>query len=274
MGLRGDARSGIGLAALAGDPQVLQRALFALNAGGEVHELLGLARGAHDGVVLAVQLDAEARHRLAGLGDAVDDALRPQFLDADDDDRGDVGIRAGADEGAEVQVEVGAELQPAVGMRQGHGALDVVRDGFGRGIGEVVKRQDDDMIAHADASVFPPVTPESRFAQIDRQGVFSVLPPFGLDVVHMQVLAGLDGRDDAADIDAVLDHGGAGIERLDGELVTDGDITEGLNADGLILIHDPAGEGVSFFDALDDDDPDRVALVVDHEMNAHRFSPI
>ncbi len=31
-----------------------------------------------------------------------------------DDDRGDVGIGAGADQRAEMQVEVGAELQPAV----------------------------------------------------------------------------------------------------------------------------------------------------------------
>ena len=37
------------------------------------------------------------------------------------------GFEPGADQRAEVQVEVGAELQPPVGVRQRHRALDVVR---------------------------------------------------------------------------------------------------------------------------------------------------
>ena len=40
---------------------------------------------------------------------------------------GDVRVRAGADHGAEMQIQVFAELQPAVGVRQRHRALDVVR---------------------------------------------------------------------------------------------------------------------------------------------------
>ena len=75
---------------------------------------------------VAVQLDAEAGHRLAGLGDAVDDALGPAFLDADHHAGGDVWIGAGADDGAEEQVEVFAELQPAIGVRDRQRALDVV----------------------------------------------------------------------------------------------------------------------------------------------------
>ena len=82
-------------------------------------------------------------------------------LDADDDDRGDVRIAAGADQRAEVQVEVGAELQPAVRMRDRERALDVVRDRLGRGVRQVVDRQDDDVVAHADAAVLAPVAEES-----------------------------------------------------------------------------------------------------------------
>jgi hypothetical protein len=47
--------------------------------------------------VLAVPLERETLGRLAGLGDAVDDAPGPARLDADDDDRGDVRISPGAD---------------------------------------------------------------------------------------------------------------------------------------------------------------------------------
>ena len=77
-----------------------------------------------------------------------------------DDDRGDVGIGARADQRAEMQVEIGAELQPPVRMRDRHRALDVVRDSLARRVRQVVDRQDDDVIAHADAAVLAAVSPE------------------------------------------------------------------------------------------------------------------
>src|SRR5690606_24497454 len=140
-------------AALGGHPQIRNGAFGALQSGGVMHEFLGLARGAHDGVVVAVQFDAEAGHGLAGGGNAVDHALGPAFFDADDDHGGHVGVAAGADQGAEVQFEVFAELQPAIRVGQGQSALDVVGDGFGGSIRDIVHRQDDDVVAHAD----PPV---------------------------------------------------------------------------------------------------------------------
>ena len=39
-----------------------------------------------------MRLDAEADDRLAGHRDAVDDALRPALLDADDDDGRHIGV--------------------------------------------------------------------------------------------------------------------------------------------------------------------------------------
>ena len=154
------AAGGVALAALGADPQLVDRAHLALLLAGPLHVLARRLAGAQDGVVVAVALDAEADHRLAGGGDAVDDPLRPAVLDADDDDRGDVRVAAGADQRAEVQFQVGAELQPAVGVRDRHRALDVVRDGLGRGIGQVVQRQHDDVVAHADAAVLAAVAEE------------------------------------------------------------------------------------------------------------------
>ena len=107
--------------------------------------------------MIAVELDAEAHHRLSGRGDAVDHLLRPLLLDADHDDGGDVRVGAGADQRAEMEVEVGAELQPAIRMRNRERTLDVVRDGLARRVRQVVDRQDDDVVADADAAVLATV---------------------------------------------------------------------------------------------------------------------
>ncbi len=154
------ARRRVALAALGRDPQLGDRARLALLLARPLHVLARRLRRPHDRVVVAVALDAEADHRLAGRGDAVDDLLGPAVLDADDDHGGDVRVAAGADQGAEVELEVGAELQPAVGMRDRQRALDVVRDRLGGGVRQVVERQDDDVIAHADAAVLAPVAEE------------------------------------------------------------------------------------------------------------------
>src|SRR5204863_7947057 len=87
-------------------------------------------------------------------------------------------IGAGADQGAEVQVEVLAELQPAVGMRQRHRALDVVGDRLAGRVRQIVERQDDDMVAHADPAVLAPPAEEFQIRMAvlfrDRLAVFLV----------------------------------------------------------------------------------------------------
>ena len=67
-----------------------------------MNKLLGLTASRSDHLMVAVLFDGKARHRFVGLGDAVDDALRPRRLDADDYNGSDVGVGAGADQGAEV----------------------------------------------------------------------------------------------------------------------------------------------------------------------------
>ena len=152
-----EARGRVRLAALGGDPEVVDRAGLALQLGGRLHVLFGLARGVGHHLDLAVAFDGEALDRLAGLGDAVDHAAGPLRLDADDDDGGDVGIAAGADQGAEVQLQVFTELQAPIVVRQGQAALDVVRHLLAGGIGKVVQGQDDHVIADADPAVLAAV---------------------------------------------------------------------------------------------------------------------
>src|SRR3974390_3025868 len=67
------------------------------------------------------------------------------------------------------------------------------------------------------------------------------LPALGLHVVHVKVLADLDGSDGAADVDAVLDHRRVFVQRLDGQLVADGNVVQGFHGDGLVFFHHPAG---------------------------------
>src|SRR5215831_17322693 len=54
------------------------------------------------------------------------------------------------------KVEVLAELQPSVGMRDRKRALDVVGDRLAGRVRQIIERQDEDVIAHADAAVLTP----------------------------------------------------------------------------------------------------------------------
>jgi len=107
-----------------------------------------------------VAFDAEADHRLAGGGDAVDHFFGPTVFNADHHHGRDVGVAARAYQRAKVQLQVGAELQAAVGVRNRHAALDVVGHGLRRSVGQVVQRQDDDVVAHADAAVLAAIAQE------------------------------------------------------------------------------------------------------------------
>src|SRR3989442_44814 len=212
---------------------------------------------------MAVAFEAEPESRLAGVLDALSHAGGPAFLDADHDPCGDVGIGAGADQRAEVKTEAGAELQPAVGMRQRERALDAVLHRLRRGVREVVDRQDDDMVAHADAAIFAAVAPEACFGQVHR------LPAPGFDVMDMKMLALLDRLHHSSDVDAVLDHGIAGPVVLQRHLVADRNVAFGGHVDVFVVFHDPAVELLAGLDAFDDDHSDAVAFFMHYEMD-HR----
>ena len=56
-----------------------------------------------------------------------------------------------------MQVEVFTELQAAIGVRQGQGALDVVSHSFTGSVGKVVQRQNDHMVTDAHTAIFAAV---------------------------------------------------------------------------------------------------------------------
>src|SRR6266853_2086865 len=158
--------SGVRFSALGRYPQVLERPLLATQLRSPLHVILRRLGGAADRFRVTVAFDAEEGHGFPRRGDAVGDALRPAVLDADHHRRGDVGIGPRADQRLEVQLEVRAELQPPVGMRDRERPLDVVRYRFTGRVGEIVDGQDKDVVSNADATVVAFVSPECRFAQI------------------------------------------------------------------------------------------------------------
>jgi hypothetical protein len=230
------------------------------------HVLARRLRGPHDRVVVAVALDAEADHGLAGRGDAVDDLLGPAVLDADDDDRGDVRIAAGADQRPEVELEVGAELEPPVGMRDRQRALDVVGDRLGGGVREVVERQDDDEVADADAAVLAPVAEEGGVLETtDMRG-----PCYQRLVLMLWTWACSPRRIGATTLPMSMPYLTTGVARrhvLEGDLVADRDVLARLEGDRPVVVHDPAGHRRAGADALDDDHRDGVAGVVQYAMD-------
>jgi hypothetical protein len=69
-----------------------------------------------------------------------------------------------------VQVEILAELQAAIGVRDRHRALDVVRHRLAGGVRDVVDGQDDDVVAHADAAVLAAPGVDVVFAKSNGHG--------------------------------------------------------------------------------------------------------
>ena len=177
-----------------------------------------------------------------------------------------LGLRAGADQRAEVQLQVGAELQAAVGMRDGERALDVVRDGLGGGVGQVVHRQDDDVVAHADAAVLALVAPESRSSS--RSMIHVAYQRLVLRLCTCACSPTRDRRDVLPMSTPYLITVSPGLQRLDARACgRSGCRSSALILSVLVLVHDPAGQLLAGLHALDHDDADGVALVVHHEMN-------
>jgi len=81
------------------------------------------------------------------------------------------------------------------------------------------------------------------------------------------VLARLDRRDDLADVDAVLVDRVADGHVLQRDLVADRDVLRGLDADRLVLVHDPGLELRAGLDAFDDRHRDGVLGVVQYDVN-------
>ena len=105
-------------------------------------------------------LDRKTLHGFTGLGDAIDDACGPARFNADHDNSRYVWIGTGTDERSKMQFKILSKLKAPVMMGKRQGAFDVVGDGFTGGVGEIVQRQDDDMVANTDPTVLAAVAPK------------------------------------------------------------------------------------------------------------------
>ena len=225
-----------------------------------MNELARLARRRGNGADVSVAFDRETGDGLASFGDAFDDLIGPCGLDSDDDAGGDIGIRACSDQSAEVQLEIFPELETAVGVRQRQSALDVVAHGLARGVGEIVERKNDDVIADAYPAIFPPKAVEIVAAH---------LPPLRFQVMCVHVAALADMSDGAADVVAIFQNGVAGVDVAERDFVAERHGVKGLQRDGLVGLHDPARQVLPGAHVFDDHHADCIVLVVDNELCSH-----
>ena len=78
----------------------------------------------------------------------------------------------------------------------------------------------------------------------------------------MKMLALTDGFDNLPDIGAVLEDGIADIQILESDLVSDRNVIEDLERNGLVLFHDPASQFLTGLHAFHGDDADAVAALL------------
>ena len=122
-----------------------------------LNEFFRTAGGGGDGVDVAVLLYGKGGDGFAGGGDLARNFLRPAGFDADDDASGDIRVRPRPNHGAEMQFQILAELQAPIGVRQGERPGNVGGDCFAGGVGNIVNRENGDMVADANAPVFSAV---------------------------------------------------------------------------------------------------------------------
>jgi hypothetical protein len=66
----------------------------------------------------------------------------------------------------EMEIEIGPELEPTIGMGDGNGAFDVVLYRLDGGVGNVVDRQNQDVITNADPAILSNEALERCFGEV------------------------------------------------------------------------------------------------------------
>jgi hypothetical protein len=269
-------RCGVRFTAFGRNPEVRNRALHAVQAGGVLHHLLGRLGSTHDGVMVAVAFDAKTHNRLACGRNAVDHGFGPAVFNANHHHRCHVRVGACANQGAKVQFEVGTKLQTTIRVWNGHGALDGVGHSFCRCVRQVVQRQDDDVVTNADTAVLTAVAPESGVfvndgheinLEKDKWAISAELPALGFDVVDMGVVANGDGCNHFANVCAVFHDRVTDGHRFHGHFVSDGDSRIGLDRDGAVVVQDEGIQALTGFDAFNDDNSDAVFFFMQYAMD-------
>ena len=152
--------------------------------------------------------------------------------------------------------EILAELQPTVGVRHGERALDVVGDRLAGGVRQIVERQDQHVVAHADAAVLAPPALELQIR------LRAMSPPLGLEIMDVDVLALGDIGDRSADVLAVFDDGVALLDVGERDLVADRHVHLGAELErGIVRRHHAQHVGAAF-KALDGNHADGVFFLV------------
>ena len=157
-----------------------------------------------------------------------------------------------------MQFKVLAELQPAVMVRQGESALDVIGNGFTGSVRKIIERQNDNVIADADPAVFPSVSMETKIAHDS--------PLARFDVMDVDVITLRDIGHGVADILAIFDDRIAIANILQGKFMPQRNRIVDSQADGLVAIHNPTRQVVARCDAFHNDHTDDVALIVNQKI--------
>jgi len=95
------------------------------------------------------------------------------------------------------------------------------------------------------------------------------LPPLGFQIVYVNMAALADIRDDTAYIVAILQYGVADFQVAEGNLVTERNGVERLEANGLVGFHDPTSDFLAWLDVFDNHDANGVGFVVHDEISRH-----
>jgi hypothetical protein len=135
------------------------RARLATQARGVAHQHRGAPHAdlAQRQRVLVHVVERSDFHRLAGRRDALGDAIGSLAIGADDEDRGDVGIAAEADQLALVHAACPRRTGRGHRGRDQQRAAHVARDASRRPGNQAENRKHEDMVARADAPIGPAI---------------------------------------------------------------------------------------------------------------------
>jgi hypothetical protein len=87
--------------------------------------------------------------------------------------------------------------------------------------------------------------------------------------VYVHVIPFADRSDGAADVMAVFENGVAGVDLFKRDFVAERNRVERFDGDGLVGLHDPAGELLAGLGIFDDHHADGIGFAVNNEVSFH-----
>ena len=256
QGIGGKAAGGVRAAALRANDKLGHGEFFLLQQGRFFHHFLGVA----DGHINSLQgaaglLDDDL---LQGLVGAFLDGLHHQIHLAVFAAQGhhhravDVGVGGIAGHDIHGELLVGSHLRAAQLVVEGHAAHHLLRDDAGGIGGADAGRQDQNLVAHANAAVRTLITVEIHIEILLFSALGIQVFPVLFQIVAVDMLAGLDIAGGQADMLTVLDNGLALGNVAGSQLVINGDILQSGQA--LFLAGAVVSNGVTLGNGLNGND--------------------